>query len=120
MAVDLRHGIISLRRYRLHHISSSCTQTFPGIRRVNLGIASWYPNSLTLGLPLWKTEVQRRTSNFLIWRWAPGNAQNKTNNVRKTNVFKKFVANGSVFHDRVIRTMQKHGQWTKVIDSMST
>ena len=53
LAVDLRHGTISLRRYSLHYISSSCTQTFPGIRPVNLGIASWYPNSVRLGLPLW-------------------------------------------------------------------
>ena len=74
----LRLGTISLRRYKLHHISSSRTQTYPGIRRVNLGVVFLYPNSLTLGLPLWETEVQRRTLSFLISRWTHGNAQNKT------------------------------------------
>ena len=27
-----------------HYISSSYTQTFPGIKRVYLGVVPWYPN----------------------------------------------------------------------------
>ena len=34
----LRNVTISLRKYRLHHISSSCTQTIPGIRRADHGL----------------------------------------------------------------------------------